>query len=705
MSLRNLLPAGGTIFAALLLATLAIALEASVPQAARADACANAVERFGASANLPDCRAYELVTPMIKEDNSIFLSIYGFADGEHLIMTSILPIPGANTGESAVSLSSRTASGWVTHSLFPPQGPGTVSSIYSSDQGEATQRVSFTSDFSTAFVTTPFPSGPLDQNLDFDVDRVNIASGAATQVSLPDTGPMTEAIYNPPGVYTNGDPGAIQSGNSADGSRAFFTTVAPIPTAPGTPAVTQNVGNEVYERHADHTYLVGVLPNGSVPSCGAEVGEGGGTGMGQYQEYSYGAVSADGTNVVFRTPAEHYGLPEEHLPSCPQRPQNGITEALYLREDNGTSAAKTVTLSGVVYLGRTADGSKILTTGGGSLYEYDIATGQTTTIGAGLLLASSADGSRVYYMGGGGQFEVYDKGTTKTIVPNAGPGYAGSTLRDFENNFLGVNSLENLPVATPDGSKLIFRDKANLTGYNTASPACAKNNQNSPDAEGIYGGSCGEIYIYDLNTDSVACVSCNPSGTPPSKPSRLFIPPPVNPYVPQSTSSISADGSRAFFETEEALVPQDTNELRDVYEWENGHIYLLSSGQGSTGSALVGVSSDGNDVFIETDDHLLPQDIENSLQIYDARVGGGFPYTTPVYGCDSGQCQGPQTPAPGFGPPASATFVGVGNLVRETGAPLTKPKSKKPKHRTKQKLKKRQGKKGKRGNRKGKGRK
>jgi hypothetical protein len=116
----------------------------------------------------------------------------------------------------------------------------------------------------------------------------------------------------------------------------------------------------------------------------------------------------------------------------------------------------------------------------------------------------------------------------------------------------------------------------------------------------------------------------------------------------------------------------------DVYEWENDRIYLISSGQATNGSIFAGASSNGDDVFFMTTDHLAPQDIETSTQIYDARVDGGFPYRPFTTGCNSGQCQGPQTPAPAFGVPASATFVGLGN----PGGPEPNPPPVKPKHLT-----------------------
>ncbi len=698
MSIRLLSTAGRAVLLAFLLLALALMPAVCVPTRAMADSCANAAERFGASANLPDCRAYELVTPPVKEDSSNLFDVYGFPDGEHVVFSGVTPFPGAASGIPIPVLSSRTPSGWVTRPLAPPQGPGESDTLVTTDQAASLFVAGLTSDFSTAFVNSTFADDPLDQNSGHDVYRVNVASGAASLESLPDTGATTESFYHPPGGFASEAPGSFLSGSSADGSRVFFTTVANLPTAPGTPAESQQVGDELYERHDDHTYLVGVLPDGSVPSCGAELGEGGLNGNDYYQKYLYGSISADGSNVVFHTPAEH--LPGE-TPGC-----NGGGEAypyeegaLYLREDNGTPQARTMKLPGVVYLGRTADGSKIISggaavEGGAPLYEYDIATEQTIPIGTGNLMAYSADGSVVYYMSGfagygqnGGQQKlmVYADGVSKTLA-GAGPGYAGRLFRSGIN-FPGVLN-RNLPVTVPDGSKLLFLDRANLTSYNSAGPGCAALNASRGGSEISEAQHCDEAYVYDLATNSYTCVSCNPDGTPPTGETKLFIPPGFNTQLPQTTASLSEDGSRAFFETENALVPQDTNGQTDVYEWEDGQIYLLSSGQGAQGSRLDGVSRNGDDVIFQTSDVLLPQVVESSTQIYDARVGGGFPYTAPVYGCDSGQCQGPQTPAPLFAPPASATFVGIGNPATQAGETSAPGKAAKPKRKAKRKVRK-----------------
>ena len=38
------------------------------------------------------------------------------------------------------------------------------------------------------------------------------------------------------------------------------------------------------------------------------------------------------------------------------------------------------------------------------------------------------------------------------------------------------------------------------------------------------------------------------------------------------------DAGQVFFQTAEALVPADTNGMLDVYEYEGGHVSLISSG-------------------------------------------------------------------------------------------------------------------------------
>ena len=131
------------------------------------------------------------------------------------------------------------------------------------------------------------------------------------------------------------------------------------------------------------------------------------------------------------------------------------------------------------------------------------------------------------------------------------------------------------------------------------------------------------------------CASCNPAGTPP-RPAATWSP------SPNRARSCPNDG-RVFFATQESLVPQDTDGIRDIYEYTEGHAQLISSGTGdreSTGgletvsfffgntqTGLESVSRDGTDVYFSTFETLVPEDKNGSfVKIYDARTNGGFDF-------------------------------------------------------------------------------
>jgi hypothetical protein len=609
-------------------------------------ACPNAALRMGPSANLPDCRAYELVDPGTREISPFGGRDYAFPDGGHVLLDSFLPRPGAQNGSQAGEqyLSTRGPTGWSVASLSTPQAPSAPNALTFSDSEEAAA-VSFTSDFSAAFVNSPFDSDPLDQDRAMDVYRVEPSSGSSSLASLPDTGPMTQSLVGG-AIGSETLPGAYLAGSSADGSHVVFETGGQLPVASGTTVDTHTSGTEVYDRTGGHTYLVGVLPDGSVPACGAEVGQGPRSAFNGSALFSYGAVAPDGSDIVFKS----YG----NRPECEGGREAPNPATLYLREND----AKTVQLSGGFFAGRTADGSKILTLGP-AIYEYDIATGQTTTFGEGTeglgLLGYSADGSHVYFQREGNIF-LWDNGTTIHIPGtgvsyeqgNVGAGPGGYPLQASIKSFsrTPTSVITDIPAVTPDGSKMVFVDFANITGYNS--------NRHS------------EVYLYNEDTNSVTCVSCNPNVPAGQSEAdiRLNLFDGSDAFVPLSVPVVSDDGSRVFFETGEALVPQDTNGLTDVYEWDDGHLSLLSSGQGSLDSFLVGVGADGNDVFIRTGDRLLPQVEDNVEHTYDARVDGGFPSTPPpIYGCESGECQAQPGAPPVFAAPASSVFSGSGNTA------------------------------------------
>ncbi len=120
-----------------------------------------------------------------------------------------------------------------------------------------------------------------------------------------------------------------------------------------------------------------------------------------------------------------------------------------------------------------------------------------------------------------------------------------------------------------------------------------------------------------------------------------------------------------FFQTGDALVPSDTNGQLDVYEFQGGHVYLISSGTSSFASNMEDVSESGNDVFFRSNQQLVPQDNqEGQIVIYDARVDGGFAEPSSPPACTTADaCRTPVPSQPSiYGAPASQTFSGLGNL-------------------------------------------
>ena len=185
-----------------------------------------------------------------------------------------------------------------------------------------------------------------------------------------------------------------------------------------------------------------------------------------------------------------------------------------------------------------------------------------------------------------------------------------------------------------DGGRLVFTSTASLTGYDNADVSEGK--------------AAAEVYIYDAENSTLSCASCNPTG---ARPHARVVPlrtlwaaatiPTTNTDLHLTPRVLAEDGSRLFFESFDALLPTDTNGAADVYEWERpgtgdcstesaryfasngGCLSLISSGQSAEDSEILAVDPDGSNVFIATNESLLPQD-PGLIDAYDARVGGGF---------------------------------------------------------------------------------
>jgi hypothetical protein len=111
-----------------------------------------------------------------------------------------------------------------------------------------------------------------------------------------------------------------------------------------------------------------------------------------------------------------------------------------------------------------------------------------------------------------------------------------------------------------------------------------------------------------------------------------------------------------------------------------GFVGLISIGQLTGRIGVSACHTIGSEVFFLTRSESLPQDQDDLVDVYDAHeCTAGSPCVASSAeqppACEGDACQSP-TPQPGiFGAPASATFSGPGNLTPPTPVSPAKPKT------------------------------
>jgi hypothetical protein len=631
------------------------------PPAPGSEHCPNEALRVGRSASLPDCRAYELVTPtnLGRTEDMLFADAdraIPSSEGEHLALQTGSPIePEPSTSadiEGTAAVFSRTSSGWAMRSAVAP--------------GRSTDHI---------YMRLFSP----------DLSQVALVSYTALNAE--------EANHNPPGpleVGPVGGPDALVANLGTESthflganagtksvpafSHVLFYSVDHELLPPGperTAAEEADAGApDLYEWNAGSLRLVNVEGEGShvklVNPCGATLGRG---ETSEGQGGTTDAVSADGSRVLFTT--------KQSGASCEGAP------ILFMRVDG----RETVEVSapgqpGARYVGATADASKVFfETEFAELFEYNTEApeGKKLKLVANQVLNGnivrtfviSEDGSTVYYEAGlPASYTIY------RYEPGSGNPQSAVATGDAPDGELEPS------YTTPNGEFLLF--------------AAADSSRGEPR-----GGGHNEFYRYDHADGSVMCVSCG-EGVAPAR-GQMFEPKQGVLSTPDRTPLLipmSDDGQRVFFQTSAQLVPQDTNvndeeeekdeyakarlgRAADVYEWEadgaeeepgvfcrvvNGCTHLLSSGEDVGPAVFLGASSSGRDVFFATAAQLVPQATPEFTNIYDAREGGGFPSPASTLECSS--CQGVGSPPPLFNTPASASFVGAGNPAAPAVAPI-----------------------------------
>jgi hypothetical protein len=191
----------------------------------------------------------------------------------------------------------------------------------------------------------------------------------------------------------------------------------------------------------------------------------------------------------------------------------------------------------------------------------------------------------------------------------------------------------------------------------------------------------GDVYAFDADGDELVRVSA-PQGGPGGDYACATDPTVVRCNADTGLGGFAAlyrrtrravaggPGERSvFFQSKSRLVSSDVDGDYDVYEWREGELSLLSPGT-ATPAYYAGSSADGDDVFVMTRDRLSWQDVDSVMDVYDAKVGGGFDPPAPAGALCSvlaDGCQGP-TPERVATAPATGTSGGGNAPAAERGS-------------------------------------
>jgi hypothetical protein len=653
---------------------------------------------------LPDGRAYELLTPPDKNG------------GEDLFRNGGLTSISIDQGVSSESGDQFLLETRVAFGPFPGSGHDAyVFSRHPVAGHPERDEWGYTSLASPALGVQNMFTSVAEPNLSRVAFRDNVGSpdneaGAVPTTLLgPPGGPYTTVWADQPTHLTGGEEATHAVGGSRDLGVVVLSSDNPVLAEGG--HCEHGVCGEsglliphLYEWADGESSPLEVQSDGApIGPCGAALGNGEQHGAWEGVLSGDGAVSADGSKIFFTAPDPNG---PNGIKGCPTKGGENPPE-LYMRFGEEETAEVSAPEKGApeyprahhpaVFIAAAEDGSRVFFLSEGELtandagihdmelYEYETATGRLTRISAGdsgaaaggvepkrkscygIICGStpdyvvSGDGSHVYFVAtsvlaprnaeggepreGAENVYVYDAQTGRTAfivtLPVPQSGVSGSMQYQ-------------VPEATSDGRFLLF-----------------------------YGAN--GLDRYDAQTESLVCVTCSASAGPrvPSELSEvehnddLFN---FGGLYPPSTveaeagvellppHSISEDGSYVFFNTKTPLVPQDTDGVMNVYEWHEGTISLLSSGQDSQPSFLLGASANGANVFIGTQSQLVPADSSGGGNVYDARIceperGNPCIASAPAQEglCEGDACSHPPV-APNDATPASLTFSGAGDL-------------------------------------------
>jgi hypothetical protein len=640
---------------------------------------------------LPDGRVYEQVSPVEKKGGEVVTTepsratcgaeckpglvgerfpVVASPDGDSIAYVS-QPFR-LNTGpiELDQNIARRSAGGWVSTGIgVPNSSAGAPYVSYALDPG-----------FSKAIVFLNNPSLTPEAPLGYQNLMTQRTDDPSDLESVLKAAPPNRTSEGPNGFVLK------YAGASSDLSRVFFAANDALTGATGVAPAAQDGGvnqDNLYEWSQGEFHLVNVAPGNASTAPGAGFGAKGTLEQHDAAVLAH-AISSDGSRVFWHDAGGQ----------------------VYVREN--AEATREIPDPGQ-FLSASADGSKVLLSSG-NIYDLDTETTTDLTEGeSGFLglVGQTDDLSRLYFVStsvlddvANAQGDAAEKGKANLYAWKEGSSRYVATLLPSDNSTNGgsagdwsASPIQRTAQASSDGNVVAFLSSSRLT--DTDNTGVCSNGLN-PDKL----AACFEVYVYDADSESLNCASCNPVGA--LALGRSFLP--TRPdfktgYLPQ-TRFVTNSG-RVYFDSRDSLSPQDTNgEIEDVYQYEpegvgscgrvGGCISLISAGREKYDSNLVTIDATGKNVFFVTRDQLVLNDKDDLIDLYVAREGGGFGAETEIGRgeCQGEACQPPYSP-PNDPTPASLNYDGAGNVVEKPPARKHKKhhkkKHKKKKHASKHK--------------------
>jgi hypothetical protein len=632
---------------------------------------------------LPDNRGWEQVSPPDKHGGGVLIDSARVraasteTPAEPMAATfgslsTFADVHGTGVGNDymAIRTAQPNTNGWTTHGITPPQQPLTLFGLF--QVFETRWQGDFSSDLNRGVISawSPLTDAPDVKDVVNLYLRQDLRSAGVGAYQL-----LTDCILcgnTPLPPISSTDQLPRLAGASADFSHIIFVSSQALLAG-----ATPNVPN-LYEWVDGMLRLVAVLPDSAcgAPPCIAPRSTAGAlTGPGGFPlADSPHTISTDGSRIIFTDLSTGDGE---------------STGDLYIRL-NGTSTVKINASektspdppAPAKFQTASTDGTRVFFTaseqltddpigGAIALYMYDAnaPAGHRLTLisvdhepadppnSVSGVMGASDDGHYVYFISAGqlvagqpilradlGIYEWHD-GTISYIGKLADSNQTNDESASVFPNFYGLNPMT--ARVTPDGRHLLFQSSTGpgLTGYDSNKHV--------------------ELYLYSADSHQLQCASCRPDGSAAEGDAS----PRARQLSGTGTSShlgraVTDDGSEVFFTTTDALVPQDTNNTSDAYEFDtaSGTVHLLSTGTSDGGSFFMDASRSGNDAFFATGQPLVGWDVDQSYDLYDARVKGGVPEPASQIPCADEECQGPLSSGSQVSPRQTQTVHGAGNV-------------------------------------------